>query len=318
MVKRIILHGGAGSWRNTPVKEKAIETVKECTVKAYEILEDKDALTAVVSAVKCMEDSGYLNAGWGSVLDLYGGRSLDAGLMTSNGLIGAVAAVTATKNPILLAEIVALETPHILIGGLGADMLAYKYNLPPLPPPPQHVWRRYKEILDKLLRGEAKTRYGRELVKYINTRREVEDLLREIAGLHDTVGAVALDDEGVLAAAVSTGGVIMKLPGRIGDSPVPGAGFYATSRVACSATGYGEQIILSMPCLRLADYMEKGLDFDEALDKVLEYVNKTVGSNTMGFIAVNSNGEVGWRYNTEAMLIGYIDEKGEVVVKDKP
>lgn len=314
----LVLHGGAGSWRESRVREKAVKSVEECTRRAWEILEEKDAVTAVVAAVKCMEDSGYLNAGWGSVLDLEGGRSLDAGLMASNGLIGAVAAVTATKNPVLLAQIVAVETPHILMGGWGADMLAREYGLPPLPPPPSHVWERYREVLSRILGGEAKTRYGRSLVEYLRRNNRLARALREITGLGDTVGAVAVDDEGLLAAAVSTGGVILKLPGRIGDSSIPGAGFYATGKVACSSTGYGEQIIRAMPCLRLADYVERGLSLEEALDKTIEEVNSLVGKDTMGFIAVDAEGRIGWRYNTEAMLVGYVDEQGRVRVTAKP
>ncbi len=314
----LILHGGAGSWRESRTREKAVKTVEECTRLAWDVLGEKDAVTAVVAAVKCMEDSGYLNAGWGSVLDLMGGRSLDAGLMASNGLLGAVAAVTATKNPILLAQIVAVETPHIFMGGAGADMLAREHRLPPLPPPPSHVWERHREALKKILGGEARTRYGRSLVEYLQRNERLARALREIAGLGDTVGAVAVDDEGLLAAAVSTGGVILKLPGRIGDSPVPGAGFYATQRVACSSTGYGEQIIKAMPCLRLSDYMNAGLSLEEALDKTIEHVNTLVGRDTMGFIAVDSEGRIGWRYNTEAMLVGYIDEQGKARATAKP
>ncbi len=318
MATRIILHGGAGSWRYHPVRDRALEVVRECTRRAYRVLLERDALEAVVSGVKCMEDSGYLNAGWGSVPDLYGGRSLDAGVMTSGGLVGAVASITATKNPVVLARIVAEDTPHILIGGEGGDLLARQYNLPPLPPPPSHVWSRYRETLKRLLGGEARTDYGRDLVKYVDRHMGLRKTLSEIAGLGDTVGAVALDEEGLLASAVSTGGMILKLPGRIGDSPIPGAGFYASGRVACSATGYGERIIMTMPCLRLAEYMQEGLSLDEAMDRVMEYVDKRVGGNTMGFIAVDEEGNLGWRYNTEAMLIGYIDGDGNVVVKVKP
>ncbi len=311
----LILHGGAGSWRDKRIRSEAVRVVEECTRYAWEILGEKDSLSAVVAGVKCMEDSGVLNAGWGSVLDLLGSRSLDAGVMSSDGLIGAVAAVTATKNPVLLAMHVAVETPHIIMGGGGADEYARRLNLPPLPPPPQHVWERYKEALSKILKGEAGTRYGRELLKYLEANPELADSLKEILGVGDTVGAVALDDEGRLAAAVSTGGVILKLPGRIGDSPIPGAGFYATEKVACSSTGWGEEIIKAMPCLKLSRLVEETSSLDEALDKLMDYVDSRVGKDTMGLIAVDSNGRIGYRYNTRAMLVAYIDESGRVIVK---
>ncbi len=318
MVKpRILLHGGAGSWKTSPVKEKAMEVVRRCTEHAYKVLLNSGASDAVVEAVKCMEDSGYLNAGWGSVLDLFGGRSLDAGYMDSMGNIGAVAAVTATRNPVVLARIVALETPHILLGGEGADRLAILKHLPPLPPPPKHVSERYRQALEKLFKGEVRA-YGKAILEFLSKNKDYEALVRSIAEIGDTVGAVAIDANGLLAAAVSTGGIILKLPGRIGDSPIPGAGFYASTETACSATGWGEQIIRSMPCMMLDRFYNETGDFEKALDKTIEYVESAVGKDTMGFIAISKNGELGWRYNTEAMLIGYVDEEGKIVVKDKP
>jgi len=317
MVKpRILLHGGAGSWKDSSVKEKAMEVMHRCTRHAYKVLLNSGASDAVVEAVRCMEDSGYLNAGWGSVLDLLGGRSLDAGYMDSTGNVGAVAAVIATRNPVVLARIVALETPHILLGGEGADRLAILKHLPPLPPPPKHVYERYRQALEKLFKGEVKV-YGKAILEFLSKNKDYEALVRSIARIGDTVGAVAIDANGLLAAAVSTGGIILKLPGRIGDSPIPGAGFYASAETACSATGWGEQIIKSMPCMMLDRFYNETGDFEKALDKTIEYVESTVGKDTMGFIAVSKNGELGWRYNTEAMLIGYVDEEGKIVVNDK-
>lgn len=319
MAKSIILHGGAGSWKDSRVREKAYIVMENCTKKAWTVLNNSNnALEAVVEAVKCMEDSGYLNAGVGSVLDILGNRTLDAGIMTSNGLIGAVSAVKATRNPVVLARIVAEKTPHIIIGGDGADTLARLYSLPPLPPPPKHVVERYYESLKKLLSGEIKRDYWRKILSFIESNENYRRLVESLASLADTVGAVAVDDNGLLAAAVSTGGVILKLPGRIGDSPIPGAGFYSSRKVACSATGFGEMIIRSMPCLKLAEYIDQGMDFEEALDNVITYVNETVGKDTMGFIAVDYEGRIGWRYNTEAMLIGYMDREGRVIVNHKP
>lgn len=317
MVKpRILLHGGAGSWKESPVKEKAIEVLHRCTRHAYRVLLSIGASEAVVEAVKCMEDSGYLNAGWGSVLDLLGGRSLDAGYMDSRGYVGAVAAVTATRNPVVLARIVALETPHILLGGEGADKLAILKHLPPLPPPPKHVYERYRKALAKLFKGEVRA-YGKAILEFLYRNKAYEVLVKGIAEVGDTVGAVAVDTNGLLAATVSTGGVILKLPGRIGDSSIPGAGFYASTETACSATGWGEQIMKTMPCMMLDRFYDETGDLEKALDKTIKYVENIVGRDTMGFIAVSKNGELGWRYNTEAMLIGYVDEEERIIVEDK-
>ncbi len=315
MTRKIILHGGAGSWRDSRVRHRAVEAVKDCAGYAWEVLDGKDALSAAVAAVKCMEDSGVLNAGVGSVLDLYGTRSLDAGVMTSSGLLGAVAGVKATKNPVVLAMLVAAETPHMLLVGEGADRYARNRNLPSLPPPPEHVVERYHEALKRILGGEARTRYGKLLIDYVKANPDVRDRLKEIAGAGDTVGAVALDDEGLLAATVSTGGMLLKLPGRVGDSAIPGAGFYANHDIACSATGWGEEIIRTMPCLRLADYYRETGGLEEAMDRVMEMVMETVGTDTMGFIAVDRRGSIGYRYNTEAMLTAYVDDDGGVIVR---
>ncbi len=319
MVKALILHGGAGSWRASKVKDKAFETVKKCTIEAWNILvKESNSVEAVVYAVKCMEDSGYFNAGVGSVPDILGNRTLDAGIMTSNGLLGAVAGVTKTKNPVVLARIVAEETPHIIIGGYGADELAVAKKLPILPPPPKHVMERYYEGLRNLFKGEIRKEFWRGIWRFIENNKNYLDAVKRIIDTSDTVGAVAVDDNGVLAAAVSTGGVIFKLPGRIGDSPIPGAGFYADENVACSATGFGEMIIRAMPCRMLAELVKQGMKFKEAVNEVINRASELVGKNTMGFITVSRNGEIGWAYNTEAMLIGYISEKGEVITNFNP
>jgi beta-aspartyl-peptidase (threonine type) len=317
VVKALALHGGAGAWRLGALAEKAVETVKKCTERAWRVLSERNsALDAVVEAVVCMEDSGYLNAGYGSTLNLLGERELDAGLMTSTGLLGAVAAVKSTRNPILLARIVAEKTPHVLLVGENADRLALLHGLPPLPPPPQHVVERYKEVLRKITSGEVADPYYKALRGFIEEG-VYSKLLRRVLDVYDTVGAVALDESNVLAAATSTGGVILKLPGRVGDTPIPGAGFYADENVACSATGTGEYIIRTMPCLRLGLEYEKHGDAARALNSVVDYVNKRAGLNTMGFIAVDRSGRVLYAYNTEAMLVGYV-YRGEVRVDLKP
>ncbi|MEM4558314.1 MAG: isoaspartyl peptidase/L-asparaginase [Desulfurococcaceae archaeon] len=318
MTKALILHGGAGAWRIRPGVEKSIEAVKVCTERAWRVLEKtSNAVDTVVEAVKCMEDSGFLNAGYGSALNILGERELDAGLMSSTGLMGAVAAVRATRNPVLLAKLVAEKTPHVLLAGENADRLAIAYGLPPLPPPPPHVVERYKDALRKVFREEPGDPYYRLLRSFVENSNAFHRLVQELINVYDTVGAVALDDRGVLAAATSTGGILLKLPGRVGDTPIPGAGFYAGSGTACSSTGIGEQIIRAMPCLRLdQEYMLTG-SLEKAVSRVMEHVEKNVGSNTMGFIAVDKEGNVAYAYNTEAMLIGYV-HKGEIIAELKP
>lgn len=313
-----MLHGGAGAWSSRPWVGRAVEVVRECTSRGWmKLLEVDNALEAVVEAVRCMEDSGYLNAGYGSLPNLLGERELDAGLMTSAGLIGAVAAVKLTRNPVLLAKLVAEVTPHTIIAGEGADRLALMYGLPQLPPMPQHVVDRYVEAVKKVL-SEEPAEYSLRAIKLFLSRNEVyAKLVNALIESYGTVGAVAVDDGGLLAAATSTGGLILKLPGRVGDTPIPGAGFYASSSIACSATGVGEFIIKSMPCLRLSLEYEATGDVDEALRHVVNYVWRVTGPNAMGFIAVDKDGKLMYAYNTEAMLIGYV-KCGEVVVELRP
>lgn len=309
----IILHGGAGTWKDESVRAKAEETVLECTKRGWRALSEENSLEAVIEAVRCMEDSGYLNAGQGSVQDLLGGRSLDAGIMTSSGLLGAVAGVSATRNPILLARIVAEETPHVLLAGKGADGLAKLKGLPPLPEPPPHVVERYAKALGRLLNGEIDAPYYNKILEFLSKNQAYMRLAKSALGAHDTVGAVAVDRKGLLAAATSTGGVVLKLPGRVGDTPIPGAGFYASSNIACSATGIGEYIIRSMPCYRLdLEYASSRSLFD-ATKLVMDYVNKTVGLDALGFIAVDREGRGVYAFNTEAMLIGYVNSRGEAL-----
>lgn len=309
----IVLHGGAGTWRDEAIRAKAEEVVLECTKRGWRALSERNSLEAVIEAVKCMEDSGYLNAGQGSVMDLLGGRSLDAGIMTSAGLLGAVAGVSATRNPIVLARIVAEETPHVILAGRGADELAKLKGLPPLLEPPPHVVDRYIKALRKLLNGEIQAPYYNKILEFVSNNQAYMQLVKEALGARDTVGAVAVDRNGLLAAATSTGGVVLKLPGRVGDTPIPGAGFYASNNIACSATGIGEYIIRSMPCYRLDLEYASARSLLEAAKAVMEHVNKLVGPDALGFIAVDREGKGVYAFNTEAMLIGYVNSKGEAV-----
>ncbi len=268
---KIILHGGAGRWREL---DKALDVLEECAKKA---MNARDPLEAVIKAITCMEDSGALNAGRGSVLDLMGARSLDAGIMTSDGKIGAVANVRFTRNPILLAKEV-MNMREIIISGHGADMLAIKKGLPPLPPPSEELVRKYNELK--------------------------KGIPKEFSWVADTVGAVAFNGR-TIVAGTSTGGLWLKFPGRVGDTPIPGAGFYAR-RVGCSSTGIGEKIIMSMPCLKLDMYYDG--DLERAMDKVMDEVEKTVGGDSVGFIAISERGEIGFRYNTKSMPVAVVEE----------
>ncbi len=246
-----------------------------------------------VEAVAYMEDSGSFNAGLGSILSINGIREMDAGVMDGYSMrIGAVAATRYPKNPVRLAKVILEKTDHVILAGSGADFLAERMGLEKMPPPSNDIIRRYNELIEKYKKGE---------ITYFKGNIE---LAKEL-GLLDTVGAVALDQDGRLASAVSTGGVWLKLPGRVGDSPIPGAGFWADDLVAVAATGLGEVIIRSMPSIRLSILVHQGYSISKSGELILDYVTRMCGLNTIGFIAVDRNGEEYIGFNTEHMMIAY-------------
>jgi len=294
MIPVVAVHGGAGSrkgWRNYDRARRELEAALEEGLKA---LLTGSAVDAVEAAVKYMEDSGVFNAGVGSVLDLKGGLSMDAGIMDGKNLrAGAVAAVEYPRNPVVLARVVMERTGHIILTGKGADELAEKLSLPRHPGPSERAMKRWRDLLAKIREG-GETYYA---LRY----REAKDL-----GLLDTVGAVAVDRNGWTAAAVSTGGVIMKFPGRVGDSPIPGAGFYANRWGAAAATGYGEVIIMSMACLRAVERLAQGSAPSEAAWLTVSSITEAFGKGNVGIIVADKFGRVAAAKNTEVMPWGYI------------
>jgi len=223
----VAVHGGAGRWEVDEERRRAaLKALREAVEAGLTAAERGDAVDAVVAAVEHMEKSGVFNAGYGAVYAVDGRAYLDAGVMDGrSGRAGAVAAVEAVKSAVRLARFVMEHTDHVIVAGEGARLLAAKAGLLDT----YHKFfseeknRRFREVLEEARRGNW--RYKKVV---------------ELAG--DTVGAVALDRDGNLAAATSTGGVWLKWPGRVGDSPIPGAGYYAENGVgAFSATGIGEK-----------------------------------------------------------------------------
>ncbi len=286
----VVVHGGAGEWRSKEALSDVVKALREAVVHSYEFFRSGSSFEVVVEAVKVLEDSGVLNAGIGSVVDVLGNITMDAGVMDSRGRLGAVAAVSYPKNPILLAKFIAENTDHILVVGSYADELARKLGLEKHPGPTPRVKARFKELRHKALKGE---------LKFLSKSIEVARKFLGLSG--DTVGAVALDANGSLAAAVSTGGIMLKLPGRVGDSAIPGAGFYANKYVAAVATGIGETIIRNHLTLLIAKLIEEGLSASEAASKAIDIHTSRFGKGTAGVIAVDRYGHVGASYNTKAM-----------------
>jgi len=287
----IYVHGGAGRWKvDDKVKKHALEHLSEASEIGYQAMIRGNAIDGVVEAIKYLEDSGLFNAGIGSALTIKGCIEMDAGLMDGRSLrAGAVACISKVKNPISLARIVLERTDHILLIGNGAEELAKIFNLERRSGIPQHIIERYKKLINKI-----------EEVKYW---RKLKELLPALGiEVHGTVGAIALDSEGNVAAASSTGGVWLKLPGRVGDTPIVGAGFYADNRFgAATATGLGEYITLYGLSRKVVEYMGQGLKPLDASTKAINELTKLFGYVSVGVIALDTKGNIGSAFNTNAM-----------------
>jgi len=288
----IAVHGGAGHWRTKKSLEGILKYIEESLTAGMESMLEKNAVEGVLKAVMVLEDSGEFNAGLGSVPNIDGEIEMDAGIMDgSKGDAGAVAAVRYVKNPVLLAYYVLKNTNHVLIVGEGADRLAEQLGLEKMP-------IRERQRRDPVLSSRFWARK------------------EELTG--DTVGAVGIDSECRLAAASSTGGLAGKLKGRVGDTPIPGAGFYADENVAVVATGIGEVITLGALSRRVAEAWQATKRIEIALRLVLNEVNVRYGENTVGLLGVDIYGNVHAEYNTEAMPWGYLRYGENPVIKGLP
>ena len=288
----IIVHGGAGAWH--PERRKAgIAGVKTAAKAAYHILKSPrgTALDAVEAAVKNMEDNPVFNAGLGSTLTINKHTEMEASIMDGKTLrAGATGLLKDIRNPISLARVTMENTDYILIVGEGAEKLAQIFKLERRQPETELRLRYWKELKQKLLSGEEKN-----LPK-------LRQLLQTYPNLFetDTVGAVALDRKGNTAAATSTGGFTLKIPGRIGDSPLIGSGTYADNQAgACSATGIGEVAIRLVLAKHVCDQMHTGQAAQEAAENAITLVNQRLKiKNSMGLIAVDTQGRIGAAHNT--------------------
>ncbi len=284
----IIVHGGAGNW---PKNKHAIGLagVRKAATRGFQILQQGgSAIQAVEAAVIEMEDNPIFNAGKGSTLNLAGNVEADAGIMDGKTLGGAgVALLHHMKNPISLAKLVMEKTDHALLAGKTAERLGEAYGLPVANlriPERVRQWKKAKHELEKRRISD----FPRNL-----------KLLQDKRGffLRDTVGALALDQKGNLAAADSTGGVSLKLPGRIGDSPILGAGLYADNRLgAATATGVGEIAMRLVVSKSACDAM-LSLTAQSAAAKTVRDVTRLAGRG-LGIVSLDRKGRYGIAHNT--------------------
>ncbi len=295
----IAVHGGAGTWQ-AERSQAGLAGVKRATETGFDVLEnDGEAIDGVMEAVAVMEDDGAFNAGYGSSLNLERKAEMEASIMDGKTLqAGAVGLLTDIKNPVCLARIVMEKTDHVFIVGKGAEKLAEMSRLERRNPVTELRLRYYENQKKALTDGKF------ELPKLASLVKNYPELFQL-----ETVGAVALDKHGNVAAATSTGGFPLKLPGRIGDSPLIGCGTYADNQTgACSATGIGEIAIRLVLAKTVCNYMENRKTAEEAVEQAITLVNKRMpqGYNSMGLVAVDLHGRVGAAHNSPNMCWAYL------------
>jgi beta-aspartyl-peptidase (threonine type) len=297
----IAIHGGAGTIERSQLgeeQEAAITADLNAALDAgYAVLEKGGAsLDAVTAVVTRLEDSPYFNAGKGAVFSADGSNELDASIMDGATLrAGAVAGLTRIKNPVLLARAVMERSAHVMLIGAGAERFAREIGLQFVEPDYFRTEARWQQYLKAKAAAQKQAAVPR-------------------SNYFGTVGAVALDRNGDLAAATSTGGMVMKRYGRVGDAPIIGAGTWADDACAVSATGWGEYFIRLNVAHDICARMRYGGDsLAKAADTVIMQSVPALGGDG-GVIAVDAKGNVRLPFNTKGMYRGSIDASGKRAV----
>ena len=292
----LAIHGGTGIDKQDMTPElsaKLRADLKRSLQAGVEVLQrDGSSLDAVAAAIVVLEDSPLFNAGKGAVFTHDGRNELDASLMEGrNKRAGAVAGVTVVKNPIHAARAVMDQTPHVMLIGAGADQFAREQRLEIVDPKYFYTEHRWQQLQEQL-RAEKQKSDG-----------------------HGTVGAVALDRTGTLAAGTSTGGMGNKRFGRVGDSPIIGAGTYAdNASCAVSATGHGEFFIRHSVAHSIAILMQyKGRNVQQAADDVIRGTLKAAGGEG-GVVCLDAQGNYAASRNCEGLYRGYATRDGQLHV----
>lgn len=301
----IAIHGGAGGEQISEERRDAkLKDLERALSAGREILSrGGSALDAVEKAINVLEDSPVFNAGKGSVLNTAGHCELDSSIMDGRDLsAGAVAGVTTVKNPITLARHVMEDTPHLLLAGRGAEEFAKQAKVELVDPGYFHTeferakWEAAKKEREQKQSGGEQSALPPNKPSYLGT-----------------VGCVALDSQGNLAAGTSTGGTSQKLPGRVGDSPIIGAGTYADNRgAAISCTGIGELFIQRAVAYDLSSAVRYGrCSLAEAARLQL---HEELPKNSGGLVAIDHRGNVVVDFNTPGMAGGVADSAGRLEV----
>lgn len=295
----LVIHGGSGVIKRdmSPAKEKAVRAALSQALQAgyAQLKNGKAAMDAVTVAIVVLEDDPNFNAGKGSVFTHDGKNELDAAVMDGYSLkAGSIAGVHRVKNPILLARAVMDKSPHVMLIGDGAEQFAKEAGITLVDPSYFRTEERWQQLQKALKEDKAAKPHADE----------------ETAKHFGTVGAVALDTFGHLAAGTSTGGMTDKRYGRVGDSPLIGAGTYANSGCAVSGTGWGEFYIRTVAaheiCMRVT---QMRVPLRRAAAEVINQEIPSMGGNG-GAIALDADGNVVMPFNTDGMYRGWIGADG--------
>jgi beta-aspartyl-peptidase (threonine type) len=303
----LVIHGGAGTIARskiTPELERDLRAGLQRALEAgHEILRNGgSSLDAVVAAARVLEDDPLFNAGKGAVFTSAGTQEMDAAIMDGKTLrAGSVGGLRRVRNPISLARAVMEKSPHLMFVGEGAELFAKEIGA-------EFVDEKYFYTAERW-HALQRVRQAKAEAQAIGTEFAMADQDR-----HGTIGAVALDQAGNLAAATSTGGNTNKRPGRLGDTPIIGAGTYANNETcAMSATGDGEYFMRAVAGHEISALMEHGaMPLAEAAQMVIDKITRMGGSG--GLIAIDRSGNIALPFNTSRMYRAYLDTHGTSVV----
>lgn len=314
-----MIHGGAGTITRanmTPAKEKAYNETLDLALKTGMAVLKKGgtSMDAVEATIHIMEDSPLFNAGKGAVFTHDGVNELDAAVMEGKNLMaGAISGVRTIKNPISAARKVMEKSEHVMMTGVGAEQFAKEQGIEIVDPSYFYTETRWNGLQNALKEDKVKLDHADSLKKsgFIRPDTEQNELIFTEGQKFGTVGCVALDQFGNLAAGTSTGGMTNKRYGRVGDAPIIGAGTYANNAsCAVSATGHGEFFIRSVVAHDVAALMEyKNWTLKKAADEVVMKKLVKIGGEG-GLIALDAKGNIAMPFNSEGMYRGYIKADG--------
>lgn len=320
----IAIHGGAGTITKAMLSadqeaafRNAIDTALELGYQ--ELKEGNDGLDAIVAAITYLENSPLFNAGVGAVYTYDGTHELDASIMRGDTLqAGAVASVTNLKNPIIAARLVMEKSVHVMLSGKGAEQFALEQGVEKVDNAVFNTPRRFEALQrakQRIDEAEAERKSAHINTEHANININFEHNAEFNDFKFGTVGVVVLDKNGNIAAGTSTGGMTAKRFGRVGDSPIIGAGTYAdNSSCAVSATGHGEYFIRYNVAADICARMKyQQISLEQAANTVIHDVLLPAGG-TGGIVAIDAKGNIAMPFNTEGMYRGSIDTKGKKTV----